>query len=109
MTAHRPRSVGYLSAAAFLVAPLVAAPSLAQGRPQSVAMTCAQTVALVRSSGAIVLGTGGQTYDRYVRDRGFCEVTQTTKREFVPTRDQAACFVGYTCREYSPSDRFGFD
>jgi hypothetical protein len=56
---------------------------------------------LVFQRGAIVLGTGGYTYDRYVRDRSFCEITQTTKAAFAPTLDNPQCFVGYTCLEPS--------
>lgn len=80
-----------------------AAPALAQNRPQSVAMTCGQSAALVLRQGAVVLGTGGYTYDRYVSDKRFCQATETTRPAFVATRDNRACFVGYTC--YEPSNR----
>ena len=86
-----------------------ATPALAQGRPSSVAMTCGQTARLVQTSGALVLGTGGQTFDRYVRDRTFCEPTEIARRAFAPTRDDPACFVGYTCYEPSRDDRLGDD
>lgn len=82
-----------------LVAVLVSGGAAAQTRPSSVAMTCGQTAGLILDRGAVVLGTGGQTYDRYVRDRGFCEVTEIAVRAFVPTRDNPACFIGYRCRE----------
>jgi hypothetical protein len=78
---------------------LVATSALAQPRPSSVAMTCAQAAGLVASRGAIVLGTGGYTYDRFVHHRGFCLITETTKPAWVPTRDTPQCFVGYTCVE----------
>lgn len=82
-------------------------PALAQGRPSSVAMTCGQTARLIQTRGALVLGTGGQTYDRYVRDRTFCEPTEIARRAFAPTRDNPACFIGYTCYEPSQDDRLG--
>jgi hypothetical protein len=78
---------------------LAATSALAQPRPSSVAMTCAQAAGLVASRGAIVLGTGGHTYDRFVHHRGFCLITETTKPAWVPTRDTPQCFVGYTCVE----------
>ena len=34
---------------------------------------------LVSSQGAVVLGTGAHTYDRFVRDVGFCERYETTE------------------------------
>ena len=83
--------------ASLLLLGLAAGPSLAQSRPQSTRMTCGQAASLVFQRGAIVLGTGGYTYDRYVRDRGFCEIAETTKAAFAPTLDNPQCFVGYTC------------
>ena len=82
---------------------LMTAPVAAQTRPSTTAMTCQQTVRLVQARGALVLGTGGMTYDRFVRDRSFCEPTEIAKRAFRPTRDNPACLIGYTC--YEP----GFD
>ncbi|MFC6789580.1 hypothetical protein ACFQE0_08090 [Methylobacterium komagatae] len=88
---------------------LSATPALAQGRPSTVAMSCAQTVRLVNAQGAIVLGTGGQTYDRFVRDRSFCEPTEIARRAFRPTRDNPSCLIGYTCYEPSRDDWLGSD
>jgi hypothetical protein len=84
---------------AALAAFLAASGALAQPRPSSVNMTCAQAAGLVASRGALVLGTGGYTYDRYVHHRGFCLITETTKPAWVPARDTPQCFVGYTCVE----------
>ena len=85
---------------------LPAATALAQ-RPQSPAMTCRQAAGLVFARGAVVLGTGGHTYDRYVRDRGFCEVTESTKPGYAPTLDNPQCPVGYRC--FEPSGRLWDD
>lgn len=79
----------------------------AQSRPSTVDMNCAQAQAIVQRQGAIVLGTGGHTYDRYVRDRSFCEPTEIGRTAFAPARDTPRCFVGYTCYEPGRSDRFG--
>jgi hypothetical protein len=74
----------------------------AQSRPSSVRMTCRQAAGLVASRGAIVLGTGGYTYDRYVAHSGFCLRTEMTEAAWVPTLDRPQCFVGYTCKEAEP-------
>jgi len=52
-----------------------------------------------------VLGTGGYTYDRFVRDRSFCEITEATESAFAPTLDAPQCFIGYRCKE-PENDRF---
>ncbi|MCJ2141424.1 hypothetical protein [Methylobacterium sp. E-066] len=83
---------------------VVAAPAAAQTRPSSTAMTCQQTVRLIQARGALVLGTGGQTYDRFVRDRSFCEATEIARRAFRPTRDNPNCLIGYTCYEPGTDD-----
>ncbi len=94
-----------LAAIALLI--LVAAPAGAQGRPSSTRMSCGQATALVQARGAVLLGTGGQTFDRYVRDRSFCAITEVVQPRFVPTLDDPQCPVGYRCREPSADDWFG--
>ncbi|WP_457104409.1 hypothetical protein [Methylobacterium sp. P5_C11] len=88
---------------------LAVSPAAAQTRPSSTAMTCQQTMRLVQMRGALVLGTGGMTYDRFVRDRSFCEPTEVAKRAFRPTRDNPNCLIGYTCYEPGAGDWFGAD
>jgi hypothetical protein len=74
-------------------------------RPSTVAMSCAQARQLVASRGAIVLGTGGFTYDRFVAHRGFCEfITEITEPAWVPAGDTPQCFVGYRCKEPENDD-----
>ena len=68
-------------------------------------MTCAQAVGLVNARGAVVMSTGPYTYDRYVQHRGFCTPTETTKPDFVPTRDNPTCFIGYRCIEITRGGR----
>ena len=75
-------------------------------RLSTTAMSCGQARALVTRQGGIVLGTGGQTYDRFVRDRSFCEVTEITVPAYVPAGDTPRCFVGYRCIEPGRGDRF---
>ncbi|WP_407530325.1 hypothetical protein [Methylobacterium oryzisoli] len=93
-------------AAALILAGL-ATPAAAQ-RPSTVTMLCSQAAGIVSARGALVLGTGGQTFDRFVRDRSFCEPTEITSRAFVPTRDNPDCFIGYRCKEPG-RDLFGDD
>jgi hypothetical protein len=70
----------------------------AQQRPMTPAMNCAAARELVGRAGAVVLGTGTYTYDRYVRDRSFCQIAEFLEPAWVPTRDVAQCPVGYRCR-----------
>lgn len=80
----------------------------AQQRLQTPALSCGQARQIVFSRGAAVLGTGGFTYDRFVRDRSFCEINEYIEPAYVPTRDAPGCFVGYRCRS-GPSLDFGGD
>lgn len=82
----------------------LAGTALAQARPQSPARSCAANRQSVLANGAIVLGTGGYTYDRFVRDRGFCQFDETAYPAWVPARDTPQCFVGYRCKNASPWD-----
>jgi hypothetical protein len=90
-----------------LAAASLAGDARAQARPLSTRMTCRAAAGLVQARGALVLGTGLHTYDRYVRDRSFCAVTEITEPGFAPTLDHPQCFVGYTCKE--PTGRFWWD
>ncbi|HEY8564374.1 MAG TPA: hypothetical protein VIL65_02655 [Beijerinckiaceae bacterium] len=94
--------------AAFLILPALTSPALAQGRPSTDRLSCAQAAGIVRAQGAIVLGTGGFTYDRFVSDRSFCQITEIAIPAFAPALDTPQCFVGYRCREPS-SERFRDD
>lgn len=76
-----------------------ATPAEAQNRPLTRAMSCAAAQNLVSSRGAIVLNTDQFIYDRYVRNAGFCPNQQTTRAAMVPTKDNANCFIGFTCTE----------
>lgn len=69
----------------------------AQARPSTTDMTCSQAMALVASKGAVVLNTGPNTFDRYVRDLAFCSGGEQLKPEWVPARDNRQCPIGYTC------------
>jgi hypothetical protein len=91
--------------ATVIAAGLIVSPGHGQGRPSTVNRPCAASQALVTAHGAIVLGTGGFTYDRFVRDGNFCEVGEYTDPAFVPSLDTPYCFVGYLCKQ-GPRDLF---
>ena len=69
----------------------------AQGRPPTLNMTGGQAQSLGRSTGAIVLSTGGHTYDRFVAGRRFCAPDEEQIPTWAPTRDAAQCLVGSRC------------
>lgn len=73
----------------------------AQGRPFTPRLPCAAAAEIVARNGAAVLSTSATTYDRYVRDRGFCELNEVIRPAFVPAADTPQCFVGYRCRTFS--------
>jgi len=83
---------------------LAAGPALAQQRPSSLDRSCASNRQSVAANGAVVLGTGGQTFDRFVRDPAFCAHGEFLEPAFVPSRDAAQCFIGYRCKVDSPWD-----
>lgn len=71
----------------------------AQGRPATPALSCAAAAGLVARSGSIVLTTGPFTYDRFVRDGGFCPLPEIPRPAFEVTLDDPKCFVGYICKD----------
>ncbi|KPF69192.1 hypothetical protein IP69_10885 [Bosea sp. AAP35] len=83
---------------------LAAGAAMAQPRPSTPERSCAANRQSVAANGAIVLGTGGHTFDRFVRDRGFCQHGDFLEPAYVPSRDTAQCFVGYRCKVDSPWD-----
>ncbi len=82
---------------ALALAGCVNQPAFAQGRPNTTRMQCRAAAALVSGRGAVVLSTGLNTYDRYVRGDGFCLSDEVTQPAFVPTADNPQCFIGYYC------------
>ena len=84
---------------------MLVASAQAQARPATVDLPCSTSRELVFAQGSVVLGTGGITYDRFVRDRSFCEITEATESAFAPTLDTPQCFIGYRCKE-PENDRF---
>ena len=81
-------------ALALLILTTAAAPALAQ-RASTPSMSCRAAATLVARHGAVVLGTGPDLYDRYVANETFCPIGYYAKPAFLPTRDNAQCYVGY--------------
>lgn len=81
-----------------LVLALSAQVAAAQSRPSTPERSCAASRQDVLARGATVLGTGGHTYDRFVRDRSFCQFDEIIEPAWVPSRDTPTCFVGYRCK-----------
>jgi hypothetical protein len=87
-----------LKVAVILSLLLIGAEAWFQSRPVSTTMGCARAAGPVASQGAVVLGTGRYTYDRYVSGANFCALGEAIEPAWVPTADNPQCFVGYQCR-----------
>ena len=85
---------GAMLAATALIA---ATPALARDRASTTAMTCKAANDLVTRRGAVVLGSGGSSYDRSVRSETLCPTGLYGRAAFVPTRDNPQCYIGYYC------------
>lgn len=92
----RPRLPALLALA--LGAGLAATPAAAQPRTATASLPCAALRALVERSGAVVLGTGPHTYERFVSDQRFCERSDFMAPAYAPAADMPQCFVAYRCR-----------
>lgn len=84
-----------------LILALCTQAAIAQSRPSMPLRACATNRQDVLAHGAVVLGTGGHTYDRFVRDRSFCQFDEILEPAWVPSRDTPTCFVGYRCKTSS--------
>ncbi len=89
------RLMAAIAAIAVLGMPGIA---LAQGRPDSLQMSCEAARRLVSERGAIVLGTGPDLYDRYVASQGFCQRDEQTTPVWLRTANSSQCFIGYRCK-----------
>jgi hypothetical protein len=79
-------------------AALLSITSIADARPDTRRMGCEELRDLIQSRRAVVLTTGPNTYDRYVRQFGNeCDWPEVPMSAYVPTRD-GSCLV-YRCQE----------
>jgi hypothetical protein len=77
----------------------MASASLAEARPNSLSMSCASTRGLVANTGAVIIGTGPDIFDRYVTDAGYCTINQKAEPAWLATADEPQCLVGRRCVE----------
>jgi hypothetical protein len=71
----------------------------AMARPAAYKMSCRDATDLIARKGAVVLSTSNTTYERFVRDQGFCERGEQITPAWVHSSDIAICVIGYTCEE----------
>jgi hypothetical protein len=95
---NKHREVAMDKSLAATVLFMLLAGTQAQARPSTVDLPCNASRELVFAQGSVVLSTGGMTYDRFVRDRTFCDVTEYAQVAYVPSRETPVCFVGYRCK-----------
>ncbi len=88
-----------LKFSSILITGLLISTSIAQARPDTRYMSCGQVQSLVQRSGAIILSTGAHTYDKYVKNHAYCNVSQELRSAYVPTADLRRCKIGYRCAE----------
>ncbi|WP_018263814.1 hypothetical protein [Methylobacterium sp. WSM2598] len=84
--------------------------ALARDLPNRVpapALRCGQVLALLNQRGEAIVDTGPFTYERLVRDIGFCPIEQTTEPFFGPSADAGRCFLGYRCKDRMSEGRRG--
>lgn len=74
---------------------------LAENRAFAPALSCRVIANTVASSGAVVLGAGGDSFDRYVSDQSQCALGEVIAPAWVRSADSSSCFVGYTCKQYN--------
>ena len=80
----------------------VKSPDLSMRRASTTNMTCAAASGLVARQGEAVLGTGGDTFDRFVRSEFLCPTGLSGRPAFEPTRDNPSCMIGYYCTAMPP-------
>lgn len=80
---------------------LLAGAAQAQGRPDTLNMTCAQAQAMVVRSGAVVLSTGPNLYDRYVTALRYCSPGQQLAPSWVRSADNPQCYIYNRCVDSS--------
>ncbi|APF38151.1 MULTISPECIES: hypothetical protein [Chelatococcus] len=73
-----------------------ATPALAQQTPiPAQAHSCAELQEMVQRQGRVMISRGPHLFSTYVNN---CSARDFPVPEYLPTRDNAQCFVGYSCR-----------
>ncbi|MDB5533040.1 MAG: hypothetical protein JWO28_1355 [Hyphomicrobiales bacterium] len=84
----------------------------AQARLNTMSMTCDQAKNVVVQQGAVILGNASRRFDRYVATRAYCTPQEIIMPDWIATRDNPKCFVGYRCKDANypdPPDGGGFN
>ena len=81
-----------------IAALLAATEAIAVPRPDTTSMTCANVQGVIQRQGAAILRyrsprTGAMLYDRFVKDRSYCQASEDAAPASVPTADRNACPV----------------
>ena len=79
--------------------PPVASAQVVGDRIPAPALPCGQVLAAVNQRGATLVSTGPYTYERLVRDIGFCTIEQATEPYYGPSANAGQCFLGYRCKD----------
>lgn len=95
-TSTRRRILGM--AATVIGLTVLSQPVHAISRYTTTSMTCATIKATVRNDGAAILRwrssrTGNLIYGRYVANRGYCSLNETTRVAYVPASNTKSCAV----------------
>ena len=90
------------SLTAILASAILLSQATAFAMPSTLDMSCRQVASLVSSKGAVVLSTGPGLFDRYVNGQVYCGEGLIAMPAWIPTKDSAQCYVGYTCTVPSP-------
>lgn len=99
------RAARRASLAAALVGLAATGAAAQEGMAQTRTMSCADVQALVAKRGAVMLATGPNTYDRYVRDNSYCTYPEQVNPEWVPTLNGSCNVGGGTC--WDPTTLYG--
>ncbi|HEV2571859.1 hypothetical protein [Methylocella sp. CPCC 101449] len=88
-------------------APLVSASAqgwqfdyMKQPRLSGGAMSCAQAAGAVQQYGSVIISSArSRRIDRFVSSQAYCTKEEVTMPDWIATRDNAQCFVGYRCAD----------
>jgi hypothetical protein len=75
----------------------VSSVAVAQIRPSTTTLTCAQAQSFVASRTSVLMNTGSSTYDTFVSSAVGCSGGNTAEPSWVRTRDNPECAL-YVCR-----------
>ncbi len=88
-----------IALAACLIIALAVASASAQARLDAPSSTCAALQGQIQQLRAAVVTTGPYLFKMYYADPSFCRGTRRAVPNYIATRDQRQCFIGYTCAQ----------